>query len=284
MAIGRSVARDVQHVGEEIVDVHAREHRFGVVDAAAQECVMREAGQAIAIIDEVERAEFGFDIAFENAFDGLFGFETITDQVGDAADLQSVRGGEYFQLRTPRHGAVVGEDFDEHAGRFETGELREIARRFGVAGAREHAAGLRGQRENVAGLDQIARFRIGADGGLNRARAVVRGNAGGDAFGRFDRHGEIGVVARTVVADHRRQAQLFAALARQRQADQSPRLARHEVDVFGPHFFGGHDEVAFVLAVFVVDDDDHAAGADFVDDFADRREAHERSLKYMRST
>ena len=61
---------------------------------------------------------------------------------------------------------------------------------------------------------------------------------------------------------------------RQRQADQAAAFAHHEVDVFGPHLLGGHDEIAFVLAILVVDDDDHAAGADLFEDFGDRREAH----------
>src|SRR5690606_37160948 len=37
---------------------------------------------------------------------------------------------------------------------------------------------------------------------------------------------------------------------------------------------GGHDQVAFVLAVLVVDDDDHAAGAEFFKQFGDGGERH----------
>ena len=36
----------------------------------------------------------------------------------------------------------------------------------------------------------------------------------------------------------------------------------------------GHDQVAFVLAVLVVDDDDHAAGAEFVQQFGDGSKTH----------
>ncbi len=61
---------------------------------------------------------------------------------------------------------------------------------------------------------------------------------------------------------------------RQRQADEPAAFAHHEVDVLGPHLLGGHDEIAFVLAVLVVDDDDHAARADFFEDFGNGREAH----------
>jgi hypothetical protein len=36
-------------------------------------------------------------------------------------------------------------------------------------------------------------------------------------------------------------------------------VRRHEVDDLGRDLFGGADEVAFVLAILVVHDDDHAA-------------------------
>src|SRR5690606_33892229 len=91
---------------------------------------------------------------------------------------------------------------------------------------------------------------------------------------RLDADGEVGAVARGVGLDHRRQAELAAALAAQRQADQPARVGDHEVDVRGTHAFGGHDQVALVLAVLVVDDHDHAAVADFLQQLGNRREAH----------
>ena len=54
-------------------------------------------------------------------------------------------------------------------------------------------------------------------------------------------------------------------LARQRQADQAAAEARHEVDGLGRDMVGGDDQVALVLAVLVVDEDDHAAAADDLD-------------------
>ena len=38
--------------------------------------------------------------------------------------------------------------------------------------------------------------------------------------------------------------------------------------------FGGHGEVAFIFAIFVVDDDQHAAGAKLLDGFGDGRKGH----------
>jgi hypothetical protein len=55
---------------------------------------------------------------------------------------------------------------------------------------------------------------------------------------------------------------LFQTLAGQRQTDQSPPEAGHEVDDFRGRLFGRDHEVAFVFPVFVVGDDDQAAGTD----------------------
>ena len=75
---------------------------------------------------------------------------------------------------------------------------------------------------------------------------------------RLDRDGEGGLQARLVVARHRRQVELAAALRRQREADEAAAFLGHEVDVLGGGELGGHREVALVLAVLVVADDDHA--------------------------
>ena len=73
---------------------------------------------------------------------------------------------------------------------------------------------------------------------------------------------------------HRLQAELAATRCGQGQADQSARFADHEIDVLRAHFFRGHDEIAFVLAILVIKDHDHASGADVVEDVGDGVEAH----------
>ncbi len=70
--------------------------------------------------------------------------------------------------------------------------------------------------------------------------------------------------------------QVLAAVARERQADQAAAEAGHEVDRLGRDVVGGEHQVAFVLAVFLVDQDDHAAGAHVGDDVFDRRDGHRR--------
>ena len=78
--------------------------------------------------------------------------------------------------------------------------------------------------------------------------------------------------ARLVLRGHQLQAELLAALGAERQADPAARLLGHEVDRLGRHELRGHHEVALVLAVLVVADDDHPPRADLLDRLLDRGE------------
>ncbi len=124
----------------------------------------------------------------------------------------------------------------------------------------------------MAGRDDVVEVLGGVDGRGDGERAVVRGDAGGDALARLDGDREGRAVARLVLARHVLEAQLGRALARQRQADQAAAVLGHEVDgVGGGHLRRDH-EIAFVLAVLGVDQDDHAPVAQVLDDLVDRRE------------
>ena len=126
----------------------------------------------------------------------------------------------------------------------------------------------------MTGLVQVLGLGIGPHRGADGVRAVVGRDSGTYAFGGLDRDRERRAVLGRIVLHHRRQSQLPAALGGQRQADQATRLARHEIDVLGPHQFRGHDQITFVFAVLVVEHDDHAAGTDLVDQFGNRAETH----------
>ncbi len=144
------------------------------------------------------------------------------------------------------------------AGR-EAGEAGEVDAGLGVAGALEHAAVLGPQREHVAGDDDVARAGVGVDRDLDRVGAVVGGDAGADPAGGLDRDREGGLQRRLVLRRHQLQAELLAALRGQRQADQAARLLGHEVDRLRRGELRRHHQVALVLAVLAVADDDHAA-------------------------
>ncbi len=182
--------------------------------------------------------------------------------------------GELHQVGQARHRAVVLDDLADHRGGRQARQRREIAAGLGVAGAHQHAAGLGHDREHVARLDDVLGPRVVRDGGEDRAGAVGRRNARGDAFGRFDADGERRAVLGAVAVGHQRQVQQLAAFLGERQADEAAAVAGHEVDRFRRDEFGGDHEVALVFAVFFVDEYHHPAGFQFGDDLKCGGERH----------
>ena len=66
----------------------------------------------------------------------------------------------------------------------------------------------------------------------------------------------------------------LAVLGRHGDAEVPRAHAREEVDHLDGHLLGRDDEIAFVLAAFVVDEHDRLAGAHVLEDLGNRRERH----------
>ena len=241
--------------------MHAHRHLVGFVPAALDQRQVQVAAWQVLVGMCHELAMRRHQLAAGHLADHGFGAAAVLDQIGNGADLQAVLGGKFLQVGQARHGAVIVHDLADHGGRAGAGHAGQVAAGFGMAGAHQHATIHRLQREDMARLHQIAGLGIGCHGGLHGAGTVSGGDAGGDAFGGLDGDGEGSGVDGAVVGRHRRQAQVLAALARQRQADQAAAIACHEVDGFGRDMVGGQDQVAFVFAVFVIDQDHHLARA-----------------------
>ena len=95
---------------------------------------------------------------------------------------------------------------------------------------------------------------------------------GRDAFAGLDRDRERGAEGRLVLVRHLAQPELLAPLGREAEADQPAPVRRHEVDGLGRDELRRDREVALVLAVLVVDDDDEPSRADLLDRLLDGRE------------
>ena len=141
--------------------------------------------------NQAKLAELGLHELLGNLLDRLLVLEPITNEIGNAAHLQSVLAGEHLELRPARHRAVLVQNLDDHRRRFDACEACEIAARLRVAGAGQHAARLRHQRKDVARLAQIIRLCVIRDRDTYRARAIVSGDAGRNTFGGLDRQREI---------------------------------------------------------------------------------------------
>jgi hypothetical protein len=209
-----------------------------------------------------------------HALDQLLVLRAVADEVGDGAELEAVALRERDEIGHARHRAVGVHDLaDDRRGR-EPRELGEIAARFRVTGADQHAALLRHHRKHVARLHDVLGLRMARGRGANRARPIRRRDAGGHPGRRLDRNRERGAQRRAIVVHHEREVQLPATLLGEREADEPARMGRHEVDRFRRHEVGGEQEVALVLAIFRVGEHDHAPEADVVDQFLRRVDGH----------
>ena len=179
---------------------------------------------------------------------------------------------ESFEVGTSRHAAVLVQDLDDRRRRLEAREPRQVTAGLGVTGTRQHATRLGHHGKDMPGLAEVLGPRVLGHRHAHRPGTVVGGDAGRDPLHRLDGDREIGGMALIRLGDHQRQAQLRAAVARHRQADQAAAVAGHVVDVLGSHEFGGHEQVAFVLATLVVHHDHHLAVAYVGDDVLDRTE------------
>src|SRR5688572_24537756 len=204
--------RSVQpkHVAQRVLPMHSNESRRFCVERAAREREVHGTIDVILEADEPERTEFGLDLRLADDLDGFLLAQAVLDEIGDRADLELMAPRELREVVAARHGAVVVQDLDDDSCRLEARETREVAAGFRVPRARQNPAGLSHQRKNVPRLPQITRLRLRRNSGLDRARSVVRRDAGRDTLGRFDRDREVRRLANVGVADHQRQAELLA--------------------------------------------------------------------------
>src|SRR5690606_37672084 len=95
---------------------------------------------------------------------------------------------------------------------------------------------------------------------------------GGDPLAsvHWDRvRGAAAILVRVV---HRRQLEPVRLRLGQRCTDEAGRVPHHEGDELRGRHLGGEDEVALVLPVLVIDDDDRTSGRDLLDRLFDRGE------------
>ena len=229
---------------------------------------------AVTVGHQIELAQLAAQQLLFGALNRALVEQAVVNQVGNGADLDVVLLGKLFQLRATRHAAIVVHDLADHRRLAKAGHTGQVTGGFGVAGTRQHATGLRHQREDMAGADDIFGHGIGSCSSLHSTCAVSSGDTGADANGSLDGYGELGTKTRAVALYHQRQLQALAALQAHRHADQATAVTRHEVDVLSLTGLTGHDQIAFILAVFVIHQDDHLAGANIFDQFFDAVEFH----------
>ena len=199
-------------------------------------------------------------------------FKAVGNEVFDCDDVKPLALGKFLQLRHTRHGAVVVEYFNEAGGRREPGEAGEVNGCFGVSGAGQHSPILRVERIDVSGASEVLGLAGGVGKGADCGGAVVAAYARGAAFEQVDGYGK-GRAEHTGIGLHLMlQFELAATLVGDGSAKHAAPAAQHEVHGLGGGEFGGHNKVALVFAVFIVNHDDEFAGFEIFYCLIDRGE------------
>src|ERR1700734_4015335 len=186
------LAAHSDQIAQRVLDVHTHQGRHPGIEVALHQGDVHVAMHLVLVAAQLEPAELGLDRLVVDALDRALVLQAIADEIGDGADLERMCRREPLEIGTARHGAVVVQYLDDRGGGRESREAREIAPRFGVAGASEHAAGLRHERKDMSGLAQILGARLGRYGCLDRMRAVVRRYSRRHTLGRLDGQREVG--------------------------------------------------------------------------------------------
>lgn len=270
------------HADEDGVGVEQRLFGEGVevADGAGAEGEVDE-GVADGFVDaEGERAMGCGDGEGFEAFDEGVLVEAELDEVGDGAEGELVLGAEFLEVGEACHGAVLGHDFDDDAGGLESGEAAEVDGAFGLAGAFEDPPTAGAEGEDVAGAGEVGGASGRVDEEFDGGGAFGGGDAGGDAEAgvTVDGDGEGGAEGGGVIGGLGVEVETVAVFGGEGDAEDAAGLFEHEVDDVGGDELCGADEVAFVFAVFIVDEYDHAAGLEGGEDEGNRskRASHER--------
>ena len=170
-----------EDIAGETLRVHAHEGGFAAVDLTHAESDMLVVRAAGPVADQVEGAVDGGQGGLGDALDQLLGAQAVLDDLLNADHLDLVALGEADQFGQPRHFAVALHDLADHRAGLESGQAAEVDAGLGLAGAHQHAAFARPQREHVPGADEVVGGGVGIHQHLHGARAVGRGDAGRDA-------------------------------------------------------------------------------------------------------
>src|SRR5688572_11604186 len=277
-------AEGVEDVAREALRVHPHQHALTIGQVAVDQRHMLVVVDVVAIPDDLPRTMLRRQSRLSDAMHQTFVLQPVRHELRDRDERQAMVFRELLQLRSTRGGAVVIQDLTDHAGWVESRQARQVDRRLRMPDALEHTALARAQGEDMATVTEVAGHRGRVYRDADRGRAILSADTGADAEARrrIDAHR----VCRAIIVDvglaHGCEPELVDALARQRDANEAARLPNHEVDHLGRHELRRANEVALILPVLVVGNDDEAAGANVVYGLFYGVGSHTKSLRGLR--
>ena len=219
-------AQRVEDVAGQALGVHADEHVVLARDVALDQRDVVLVVDQRAVADRGEVAEVGRQPGVDDALDELVVAAPVGDQVGDRDHLQPVLVAVGGEVGDARHRAVlVLISQITPAGISPARRARSTAASVWPVRSSTPPA-LRLQRVHVAADDDVVGALGRVDRDLHRVRRSCDADAGRHALAGLDRHRERRLVRRLVLRRHQLEAELVAALGRQRQADPAAAPAR----------------------------------------------------------
>ena len=188
----------------------------------------------------------------------------VSDEALNGEHLQAVPLAELLQLRQPGHAAILVHDLADHPGGIEPCQPGQVDAGLGVAGSAQNPSLFGSQGKEMARGHKIALFSPGIDKGLHSCRPIEGRDSGGGGSPGIHRYGKSGLHGLGILKGHQGQLQLIQPLSNHGDADQAPSMADHEVYGLRRRLFCRQDQVALVLPIFIVQDNDKAARLDLL--------------------
>jgi hypothetical protein len=200
--------------------------------------------------------------SLRDKLDDRLGAPAEADEVIYVNQSEIVISREGFERRSTHHGAVGVHQFAKYSGGREAGEPDEIARGLRVPATLQYAPLSRAQREHVAGADEVLRRRLVTRESSDRGGPVGGGDPGAGPLASVDAYRERRSMRVVRSGDHRWKVERIAAFSGQSDANQAARVPQEERERLDRGPLGREDQVPFVLAIAVVDDDHGLAPSD----------------------
>ncbi len=255
--------------------MHAHKHGLRRCDVALDQGQVRAFFSLALIGIDSKVAKGGRQVGLGHAFHRhLAALKAVADDVVDRGYLDVELLGKLFQVWHAGHGAVFLHDLADNGCGLQAGKPGKINRSFGLPCALKHAAGTGRQREDMAGGHEILGPGVVCHGCQDGGCPVSGTDSGGHAVARLDGDGKVGVIHGIVALCHGIELQLFAQLGRHGQADKATAVMGHKIDGLGRDKLGGHGQIAFILPVLVIHEDDHFPGLDISNGFLNCAQRH----------
>ena len=187
-----------------------------------------------------------------------FMLQTTFDDFLHRNDRITMFFGKFQQFGRTHHRTIFAHDLTAKSALFQPGKSHKIYRRLRMAGTFQHTAFARLQREHMARSAEILRFCLIFHRFHRRKRSLKRGNSG-RCIDMIDGHGKCGRVIIRIYFHHLFQSQFFTIFCTHRHTNQPLGKARHRIDIFRRRMLCRTDQISFVFAVRIVNDQNQFA-------------------------